>query len=259
MSDTNTDSTPQTPENSPSTPPNPAAATQTSEEPSFGPGGDHFRRLAEVEKQKRQEAEARKAAESKYKQMEELVRLAASDYDRFSAIMGNKPQAPEKQPQIDPAEVALKEVETLKRKLEEAEAEQARKLQEAQFSEAKKKITEYVSDKKEKYPLTVALGFEEAVADMVHQAFLNGQVLSEDQAASEIEKRLAQRKDSLAALFQAAVEPAKPELPTKPSIRTLTQSHQAESPTKASSKPVYENRDVRVESMIAALRSQLKT
>lgn len=249
----------QNPETSQSTEAAPTPATEAPPEPSYGPGSAHFKQLAEVEKARRTEQDARKTLEAKYRQMEELVKLAANDYDRFSAVVG-KPKAQPKD-QSNSAEVALREVETLKRALEEREVVEAKRVQEAEFSEAKKKITEYVSSKSEKYPLTVALGFEEAVADMVHSAFLNGQVLSEDQAASEIEKKLAARKDNLASLFKAASEVAKQEPPTqlKPVVRTLTQSIQSDVPTKAVEKLVFEHRDARIESMVKALRNKLNT
>ena len=249
----------QTPENSPSAEAEPNPATDTPQEPNFGPGSAHFKQLAELEKSRRAEAERSKSLETKYKQMEELVRLAASDYDRFSAVMGKPKEAPQKNAP-NPAEVALREVETLKRAIEQREAEEAKRAEEAQLFEAKTKISEYVVSTADKYPLTVALGFEEAVADLVHQEFLNGRAISEDQAASEIEKKLAARKDKLAPLFAAAQEQAKAEQPVqKPVVRTLTQSIQSEAPTSSPTKLVFEHRDQRIESMVKALRNHLKT
>lgn len=237
------------------------AAPDTTPEPAYGAGSDHFRRLAEVEKQKREIQERERSALTKVQQYEELVRLAMDDPERFNAVMGKTKPAQANKQQEDAAAVALKEVETLKRAIQQREAEEARRAQEAQTSEAKSKISEYVSTQKEKYPLVVALGFEEAVADMVHNAFLNGQVLSEDQAASEIEKRLASRKDQLALIFQAAQQQAKQDAAPEKTQRvpTLTRTIQSESPTKSDPHKLYSSREDRLSAMVKDLRAKLTT
>lgn len=253
--------TPQTTENQPSATADTDPAPSGTPEPVLGAGSEHFRRLAEVEKQKREIQEREKSALTKVQQYEELVRLAMDDPERFNAVMGRTKPAQSGKRQEDPAAIALKEVETLKKALEQREAEEARKIQESQLLDAKSKITQYVSTQKEKYPLVVALGFEEAVADMVHQAFLNGQVLSEDQAAGEIEKRLASRKDQLALIFQAAQQQAKQEAASEKSqkVPTLTRSLQSESPTKSDPHKLYGSREDRLEAMVRDLRSKLTT
>ena len=252
----------QNPENSPSTAPETPNTPEPTPEPSFGPGSAHFKQLAELEKARVADQEARKSTEAKYRQMEELVKLAVNDPDRFNAVMGkSKPQQTQ---QPDPASLALKEVETLKRALQEKEAAEARRIEEAQLFEARNKITEYVSSKADKYPFLVALGLEEAVADRVHQAYLNGQVLSEDEAAMEIEDRLAKRRDPLGKLFQQAVEAAAQATApavtpqSKPRVTpTLTSSLNGESPTKLDKPPVYDDRQDRIRAMAETLRKSL--
>lgn len=199
--------------------------TETPAKPDAGEGSSILARLAEKE---RAEREARSEARNKDK----LLELALEDPDRFRTVLGS-PAAKA----APPKDTSADRLDSLERKLREAEERDRRAALEAQLFEARTKVEQFVRERSDDFPFVTALELETVVFDRMRMAQEQGQTLSEAQAAREIEQSLAAKLDKVAqikSLREKILESQQSAASTVPPKRqpTLTNDLTASAPTR---------------------------
>lgn len=155
--------------------------------------GARLRFLLDKDKEIQKKSQDLKQADSRVKWADDLI--AAKQVGPMAVLqrLGITPaelaqHLQAQQPKDQVAQLEQK-VSLLAERLEEAQKREEEYRVKSVMEEAQKNVTEYVKTAKEKYPFVTTLGAEGEVFKLIREQYQkNGTVMTEDEAASEIEK-----------------------------------------------------------------------
>jgi hypothetical protein len=172
-------------------------------------------------------AESLEAARSK-NPMEVLDHLGMSSDDLMKRVSEGQT--------TNPVYRLEKQVSELAQRLEEAQRREEEARTRSMYEEAGKNVTRYVTEAKtsegnSKFPLVQAAGVENLVFEKIRERYqADGTVISEDEAASEVEKQVAELFEKLAKA-RGHVTPPPQATKTPVTLSNLLQSQPAPTPS----------------------------